>query len=133
MKVFKMTILTKILKDNYQFYLLIITFKIKHDLHRKCRIVVGGHIVNVDHLDTSSSTINSISAHINLIAKVYQKYVVLMTDMINVCLYTNSTEKVYMRLDKEFGDLKETKVIIHKTLHRLCISSKYFKDHLWEV
>ena len=121
------------LDATWQRTMLHMVFDIKQDLTRKCRLVAGGHLVDMLDIQVYSSTVKSISVQFLIMISHKVGLEQLCGDIGNAVPNAFTKEKVYIVKVKagiEFGDYAGKCVIVKKALYDLCSSAKRFHAHL---
>ncbi len=109
---------------DYQYAPLRIVFDVKSDLCRKARLVVGGHVVDADHVPTYASVVHGLSTQLMHVIANKNKLDMLVGDVGNAFVNAYTNEKVYSRAGPEFGDREGSIVIIKKALYGLKSSAE---------
>ena len=76
-------------KGGHHFAPLRMIFDVKQDGCRKARLVIEGHVLDADNMDTYSSVMKTILAHLLVVIAKANNYQVLTRDIKNVYLYTD--------------------------------------------
>ena len=90
-------------KGHYHFAPLRMIFDVKQDGHRKARLVIGGHIMDADDMDTYSSVMKKILAWLLMVVAKANNYQVLNGDMKIAYLYTDCDVNICTWVGPEFG------------------------------
>jgi hypothetical protein len=110
---------------------LIITFAVKIDGTRKCRICAGGHVTEAsDDVITSSSVLKMETFKLLLTIAMSQNLRIINGDITAAYLHATTKEKVYCIAGKEFEEDDGKVLTIHKALYGLRSSGAAFHDHL---
>ena len=119
------------LGDGWQRTTLHMVFDVKQDLTRKCRLVAGGHLVDMFDIQVYSSTVKSISVQLLHVISHKAGLQQLCGDIGNAFPNAYTKEKVYIReAGLEFGEHAGKCIVIRKALYGLCSSSERFHAHL---
>ena len=119
------------LDESWQKTTLHCVFDVKHDLTRKCRLVAGGHLVDMMDIQVYSSTVKSISVQLLHVISHKAGLTQLCGDIGNAFPNAYTNEKVYVKeAGLEFGEHAGCCIIIRKALYGLCSSSERFHAHL---
>ena len=106
-------------------------FDVKQDLTRKCRLVAGGHLVDMLDIQVYSSTVKSISVQLLHVISHKANLEQLCGDIGNAFPNAYTNEKVYIpKAGIEFGELAGKCIVIKKALYGLCSSAERFHAHL---
>ena len=106
-------------------------FDVKQDLTRKCRLVAGGHLVDVTDIQVYSSTVKSISVQLLHVISHKAGLKQLFGDIGNAFPNAFTEEKVFVvKAGPEFGKYEGQCIIIRKALYGLCSSAERFHAHL---
>ena len=98
---------------------------VKKDLRHKCRLVVGGHLINALDNDIYSTTVKSISLKLLQVIAHKTNLEIMCGDIGNAYVNAYSNKKVYAIAGDEFGKaMKGSIVIIVWALYGLCTSSE---------
>jgi hypothetical protein len=121
----------KTLGEGWQRTSLHMVFDVKQDLTRKCRLVAGGHLVDMLDIQVYSSTVKSISVQLLHVISHKANLEQLCGDIGNAFPNAYTNEKVYIpKAGIEFGELAGKCIIIKKALYGLCSSAERFHAHL---
>ena len=114
----------------YQFAKLRMIFDVKHDLRRKARLVIGGHMVDATGQPIYSSAVQLASVRLlNVIAKAHGLKCIA-GDVGNAYLNAYTKEKVYVICGPEFGPELEGRIaIVQKGLCGLKTSANRWHAH----
>ena len=119
------------LGDGWQRTTLHMVFDVKQSLQRKCRLVAGGHLVDMLDIQVYSSTVKSISVQLLHVISHKANLQQLCGDIGNAFPNAYTNEKVYIpKAGIEFGELAGKCIVIKKALYGLCSSSERFHAHL---
>ena len=119
------------LDDSWQKTTLHCIFDVKQDLTRKCRLVAGGHLVDVTDVQVYSSTVKSISVQLLHVISHKAGLKQLCGDIGNAFPNAYTEEKVFViKAGPEFGKYEGQCIIIRKALYGLCSSAERFHAHL---
>ena len=119
------------LGDGWQKSTLHMVFDVKQSLQRKCRLVAGGHLVDMLDIQVYSSTVKSISVQLLHVISHKANLEQLCGDIGNAFPNAYTKEKVYIpKAGIEFGDHSGKCIIIKKALYGLCSSSERWHAHL---
>ena len=77
-------------------------FAAKQDLRRKARLVLGGHMVNYEGVDTFSSHMSPESARVLMVLADLNGYKVAVGDINNAYLYATMGEKIFTEAGEAF-------------------------------
>jgi len=77
-------------------------FDVKQDGRRKARLVIGGHVLDSENMDTYSSVMKAISARLLMVIAKANNYTVRTGDIKNAYLYAECDIKVCTRVRPEF-------------------------------
>ena len=109
-------------------------FDVKQDLTRKCRLVAGGHLVDMLDIQVYLSVFKSISVQLLHIISHKANLEQLCGDIGNAFPNAYTKEKVYIPKAGiefgEFGELAGKCIVIKKALYGLCSSAERFHAHL---
>ena len=106
-------------------------FDVKQDLTRKCRLVAGGHLVDMLDIQVYSSTVKSISVQLLHVISHKANLEQLCGDIGNAFPNAYTKEKVYIpKAGIEFGELAGKCIVIKRALYGLCSSAERFHAHL---
>ena len=106
-------------------------FDVKHDLTRKCRLVAGGHLVDMLDIQVYSSVVKSISVHLLHVISHKANLEQLCGDIGNAFPNAYTNEKVYVpKAGTEFGERAGMCIVIKKAVYGLCSSAERFHAHL---
>ncbi len=95
-------------------------FELNLDLTRKGRFVAGGHMTNPPPYLTYSSVVARDSVHLALLVAALYDLDILVADIGNAYLNTETKDKVHMICGPEFGQNHVGKiVVIYKALNGL--------------
>ena len=115
----------------YQKTTLMITMKVKQDLRHKCRLVVGGHLIDALDYDIYSTTVKSISVKILQVIAHKSSLDFFCGNIGNAYVNAYTNKKVYTITGYEFGkSMKGSVVIIVQALYSLRTSSERWYTHL---
>eukprot|EP00957_Ditylum_brightwellii_P030417 2303756-Ditylum_brightwellii.AAC.1 len=93
-------------------------FDINHDLRRKVRLVVGGHLVNVIDTPVYSSNVKNISVQLLRVISHKASFEQLCGDIRNAFPNAFTNEKAFLaRARPEFGKHEGKCIIIRKALY----------------
>jgi len=119
------------LDNTWQKTTLHMVFDVKQSLDRKCRLVAGGHLVDMMDIQVYSSTVKSISVQLLHVISHKAGLEQLCGDIGNAFPNAYTNEKVYIqKAGPEFGEYEGCCLIIRKALYGLCSSSERFHSHL---
>ena len=119
------------LGDEWQRTTLHMIFDVKQNLQRKCRLVAGGHLVDMLDIQVYSSTVKSISVQLLHVISHKANLEQLCGDIGNAFPNAYTNEKVYIpKAGVEFGERAGKCIVIKKALYGLCSSSERFHAHL---
>ena len=119
------------LGEGWQRTTLHMVFDVKQSLQQKCRLVAGGHLVDMMDIQVYSSTVKSISVQLLHVISHKANLEQLCGDIGNAFPNAYTNEKVYIaKAGIEFGELAGKCIIIRKALYGLCSSSERFHAHL---
>jgi hypothetical protein len=107
-----------------------IVFNVKFDLHRKARLVAGGHLTEPPVEDIYSGVVGMESIRMAFLIASINNLDICAADIGNAFLYGTTREKVYIIAGDEFGEAKGRPLIIEKGLYGLRTSSARFHEHL---
>ena len=79
-----------------------VIFDVKQDGCHKARLVIGGHVLDSDNMDTYSSVMKAISARLLMVIAKANDYTVWTGDIKNTYLYADCDIKVCTRTGPEF-------------------------------
>jgi Reverse transcriptase (RNA-dependent DNA polymerase) len=96
-------------RGQYQYAPLRMIFDVKHDLRRKARLVLGGHVIDASGHDTYASNMKGISARVLMLIAQANDLDVLVGDIGNAYLYATTKEKIYCRTGQEFESSGQAK------------------------
>jgi hypothetical protein len=119
----------------HQYAPLRIIFTVKEDLRRKSRLIIGGHVIDSENLDTYSSNMRGISARILMLIASANKLDVLTGDIKAAYLNATSDLDVVAKLGKEFTILDPnyktgSLATVEKALYGLSTSAKRWREAL---
>ena len=121
----------KTLGEGWQRTTLHMVFDVKQNLQRKCRLVAGGHLVDMLDIQVYSSTVKSISVQLLHVISHKANLEQLCGDIGNAFPNAYTKEKVYIeKAGLEFGELAGKCIVIKKALYGLCSSAERFHAHL---
>eukprot|EP00957_Ditylum_brightwellii_P009479 715396-Ditylum_brightwellii.AAC.1 len=104
------------------------------DLHRKARLVAGGHLVNILNNDVYLSTVKGITVKLLHMIAHSTGLTALCGDIGNAYVNAYTTEKVYTRADLEFREELTGKiVVIKKAFYGLATLCERFHDHILDA
>lgn len=89
-------------RDTYQFAPLRCIYAVKEDGTRKCRTIIGGHVVKTDKEDTYASNMKTISARVLMCIAAANSYDILVGDVTSAYLHAPNKQRIYTRLCPEF-------------------------------
>ena len=119
------------LGDEWQRTTLHMVFDVKQSLQRKCRLVAGGHLIDMLDIQVYSSTVRSISVQLLHVISHKANLKQLCGDIGNAFPNAYTKEKVYIpKAGIEFGEHAGKCIVIRKALYGLCSSSERFHAHL---
>ena len=93
--------------SGYQFAPLNYIFDVKHDLWRKDRLVIGGHVVDASEHESYSSNMKTVSMRILHTIAAKNKLGSQVADISNAYLYAKTCEKIYTVCGKQFDVVGE--------------------------
>jgi hypothetical protein len=106
-------------------------FDVKMTLERKARYVAGGHQTEPPKDITFASVISRDSIRIAFLVAALNDLEVLSADISGAYLNANAAEKVYTIAGKEFGSVRDGRVVvITRALYGLKSSGKAWRDHM---
>ena len=114
----------------FKFCPLCFVFNIKCNGRHKIHCIAGRNRLSEENLDVSEITAQNTTVHLILLAAMHQRYDILIANIENVCLNTETTEKVCTKLGKGFGELGCKIVRIIRVIYRFFSSSRCFWTHL---
>ena len=122
-------------KEDYQFAPLRTIFDVKENGRRKSRIVAGGHVLSAEGYEVYASNMKTISARILMLIASANKFKVLTGDIKCAYLFAKTSQKVYVRLGKEFSLVDPsiqpgTLATIEQALYGLQSSGNRWHAHL---
>ena len=121
----------KTLGSEWQRTSLHMVFDVKQDLTRKCRLMAGGHLVDMLDIQVYSSTVKSISVQLLHVISHKANLEQLCGDIGNAFPYAYTNEKVYILCAGiKFGELAGKCIIIKKALYGLYSNAERFHAHL---
>ena len=115
--------------DDYQYAPLRMVFDVKQDLRLKARLVIGGHVIDAEHLNSYASTVKGTSVRLLQIIKDQHGLDALCGDVSNAFVNARTNEKIFSRAGPEFGDKEGCIVIIVKALYGLVTSAERWHAH----
>ena len=86
----------------FQFAPLRMIFDVKVDLRRKARLVIGGHVVDSTGHKVYASTMKSVSSRVLMTIIAANNLEVMVGDIGNAYLHTDTEEKVYTHAGAKF-------------------------------
>ena len=123
--------------DGWQYAPMRMIFDIKHDLRRKARFVVGGHVIDSSEHMTYSSTIKDISVKLMMLIAVKFGLGMMSGDIGNAFCTAPCAEKIWSTCGAEFGKREGAVVVLKRALYGLKTASasfhKFFGDFLREL
>jgi Reverse transcriptase (RNA-dependent DNA polymerase) len=106
-------------------------FDVKMTLERKARYVAGGHQTEPTKDITFASVVSRDSIRIAFLVAALNDLEILSADISGAYLNAKAAEKVYTFAGKEFGPVKEGRVVIlTRALYGLRSSGKAWRDHM---
>ena len=99
-------------------------FDVKQDLHRKARLVAGGHLIDPLNHEVYSPTVKDISVRLLQVIAHKEKYNILCGNVGNAFPTKYTNERVYAIAGKESGSRAGQVVIIVKALYGLATSGQ---------
>ena len=106
-------------------------FDIKmEDLHRKLRLVAGGHMTDAPVTTTFESMVSSETVRITLTLAGLNDLQVKVSDIENAYITTLCTEKIWIILGPEFGSDARKSAIVVRALYGLKSAGASFCNHL---
>ena len=106
--------------DSYQRIPMIMTFAVKHDRRRKCRVVAGGHVTKPASEDVYSTVVQPLGVRCVILQAEANNLTLWGGDVGNAYLNGYTREKVYVVLGPEFGpELEGRAAIIVKSYYGL--------------
>ena len=123
--------------EGWQYAPMRMIFDIKHDLRRKARFVVGGHVIDSSEHMTYSSTIKDISVKLMMLIAVKFGLGMMSGDIGNAFCTAPCAEKIWSTCGAEFGKREGAVVVLKRALYGLKTASasfhKFFGDFLREL
>ena len=89
-------------KEGFEWAPLRMIFDVKSDGRLKSRLVIGGHVLDSENLDTYASVMKAISQRLLMVIASANNYDAIVGDITNAYLYADADVKVYTRVGKEF-------------------------------
>ena len=83
-------------------------FDVKYDLRHRCRTVAGGNMNEMPDIDTYCPVINVTTVRMALMYGAANDMLVCAADISSAYLHSDTKEKVFVRLGKEFGEYEGT-------------------------
>ncbi len=123
-------------QEGYKFAPLRMIFDIKQDGRRKARLVIGGHVLDSENMDTYASVMKAISARLLMVIASNNNYEVMVGDIKNAYLYADCDIKVCTRVGPEFveagyKELPEGSLArVGRALYGLPTSGRNWRYHL---
>ena len=106
-------------------------FDVKHDLHRKSRLVAGGHLVEILDDQIYLPTVKSMSVQLLHIIAHKLQLEQSCGDIGNTFVNTYTNKKVYVKsAGPEFDEHEGKVIIIEKALYGLKTSCERFHSHV---
>jgi len=110
-------------------------YDMKEDLRRKCRVVIGGHVIDSGDRDTYSSNMKSVSARLLMLIAGATDMEVLTGDIGNAYLYAKTDLDVYVRLGEEFNIANDKYkpgelATVEQALYGLSTSARLWRSEL---
>ena len=119
------------LGDGWQRTTLHMLFDVKQSLKRKCRLVAGGHLVDMMDIQVYLSTVKSISVQLLHAISHKANLKQICGDIGNAFPNAYTKEKVYiLKAGVEFGEYAGKFIVTRKALYGPCSSSERFHAHL---
>eukprot|EP00957_Ditylum_brightwellii_P008221 621974-Ditylum_brightwellii.AAC.1 len=87
-------------------------FDIKHDLQRKARFVVGGHVIDSSDHNTNSSTVKDILVRLMMLIAVNNNIGMMSGDIGNAFCTAPCDKKIRSTAGDEFGERKGATVVL---------------------
>ena len=112
--------------EGWQYAPLRMIFNVKHDLRRKARLVIGGHVTDAEMYDCYAATIKTENIRLLFYLMVSQGLSVISGDVGTAYLNSITEEKIYTRAGPEFGDKQGCILRVVKGLYGLKTSA-----HAW--
>jgi hypothetical protein len=98
------------------------------DLRHKARLVAGGHVVDSSNHITYSSTIQDISVRLLMIVAAQNSLDTMVGDIATAFPTAPCAEKVWSRAGPEFGDKRDSIVVLQRALYGLATASRSFHE-----
>ena len=117
-------------QDGWQYAPMHMIFDIKHDLRRKARFVVGGHVIDSSEHTTYSSTIKDISVRLMMLVAAKYGLGMISGDIGNAFCTAPCAEKIWSVAGEQFGDKKGAIVVLKRALYGLKTASASFHKFL---
>ena len=119
---------------DYQYCPLRIIFDIKQeDLRRKTRLVAGGHVIDSTMYESYSSVVQTRTVRLLQTVTMNEDLNLVTGDIGNAFVQALTTEKVWSRAGREFGNREGCVVIIKKALYGLATSAQRWSLALGDV
>eukprot|EP00957_Ditylum_brightwellii_P013296 1003194-Ditylum_brightwellii.AAC.2 len=119
--------------DGWQYALMHMIFDVKHNLSRKARFVVGGHVINLSGHMTYSSTIKDISVRLLMLIVIKNGLGKMSCDIRNDFLTAPCNEKILSIAREEFGQKKGCGVVLKRALYGLKTVPASFCQKSWRI
>eukprot|EP00957_Ditylum_brightwellii_P208693 15358546-Ditylum_brightwellii.AAC.1 len=105
-------------------------FNVKHDLRRKTRFVVGGHVIDSTGHMTYSSTIKDLSVRLMLLIAMKHDLGFMAGNIGNVFCTAPCAEKIWSVAGDQFGNKKGSTVVLKRALYGLKTALASFHQFL---
>ena len=106
-----------------------LVLNVKHDLHRKSRMVAGGHMMRATHEDAFSSAVSLKGMILCIFIAELNVLNIMVGDLGNVYLETYTREKIYFIAGPEFGEIEGVIMIAVKALYDLKTSGTWYMEY----
>ena len=117
-------------EEGWQYAPMQMIFDVKHDLRRKARFVVGGHVIDSSGHTTYSSTIKDLSVRLMLLIAVKNDLGFMAGDIGNAFCTAPCAEKIWSVAGDQFGTRKGSIVVLKRALYGLKTASASFHQFL---
>ena len=101
-------------------------FEVKQDLRRKCRLVASGNMIDPRGVSSRSTVVKGISVRLLDLIAYRGGLKTVCGDVSNAFITAPCLEKVFVKAGPEFGERKDSVMILNKALYGLRSSSRAF-------